>query len=320
MSMEVKVFAEGMVKEIKNYLPPEYADMECRVMEQKKNNSVSQPAICVGMPGEQVAALIGVEPYYEAARHGEPLSTVIENFTIAVQKSMARKELIELFKLDQYEAVKDHLTVRLVNTKANREMLSRTLHREVEDLSLILAVRFPVTEEQEGSIKVTQKIAEQWGVGQDLLFEQAWENMERGQEPVLQSLPTVVRDILNGMDLGETILMPESMEEGNQIYVLSNKEKMYGASVLFCPGVLEKVSHMVPEGFYILPSSVHEVLILPKGEDVSPKELGQMVRMVNQAEVKREEVLSDRVYEYDRERQTIRQVPESIERRREAER
>lgn len=81
-----------------------------------------------------------------------------------------------------------------------------------------------------------------------------------------------------------------------------------------------KVDQLFPEGFYILPSSIHETLIIPKDGAMTPKELGEMVREVNRTEVLREEVLSDRVYEYDREKGKIRQVTESLEKARVMER
>ena len=76
--------------------------------------------------------------------------------------------------------------------------------------------------------------------------------------------------------------------------------------------MLEKVDQLFPEGFYILPSSVHELLVIPKSLEISPRELGKMVRAISRSEVAKEDQLSDRVYEYDREAGKIRQVPESV--------
>lgn len=84
--------------------------------------------------------------------------------------------------------------------------------------------------------------------------------------------------------------------------------------MMFEPQVMDKISKMFPEGFYILPSSLHEVLIIPDCMDVSPKELGAMVREVNRCAVEKVDQLSDRVYRYDKEKQKIVEVPESIER------
>ena len=83
---------------------------------------------------------------------------------------------------------------------------------------------------------------------------------------------------------------------------------------------MEKISRLFPEGFYILPSSIHEVLIVPKDGELVPKELGNLVREVNQIEVSSDEVLSDRVYEFDREKGKIRQIPESLPKERGMER
>lgn len=96
--------------------------------------------------------------------------------------------------------------------------------------------------------------------------------------------------------------------------VLTNEKKNFGAAMMFEPQVMDQLSQSFPEGFYILPTSLHEVLILPDRGGISPKELGAMVREVNQSQVEKMEQLSDRVYRYDKEKQKIVEVPESIER------
>lgn len=96
--------------------------------------------------------------------------------------------------------------------------------------------------------------------------------------------------------------------------------KLNGSSVLAYPNLPEQLEVVFPQGCYLLPSSLHEMIIVPKEMSVSPKELGEMVREVNQTEVARDEILSDRVYEFDKERNQLRQVPESIEKGKEMER
>lgn len=118
--------------------------------------------------------------------------------------------------------------------------------------------------------------------------------------------------------LEENVSITPDMNE--PLYVLSNVEKNYGASMITQPEVLQKLEQLFPEGFYVLPSSVHEVLIVPDNGEFDPRILGEMVREVNQKEVDRQEVLSDRVYSYDKDKHQIRQEPESIQRRKELER
>lgn len=89
--------------------------------------------------------------------------------------------------------------------------------------------------------------------------------------------------------------------------------------------MMKKLSELLPKGFFIIPSSIHETLIMPKGMEIqglemTPKEMGQMLREINQGYVEKDEILSDRIYEYDKESGKVRQVPESIKKERGMER
>lgn len=84
---------------------------------------------------------------------------------------------------------------------------------------------------------------------------------------------------------------------------------------------MEKVDRIFPEGFYILPSSIHECIIVRKGGGLEVKELEKIVRDINMTSVvKTEEILSDHVYEYDRERGSIRLAAKERNKEREMER
>lgn len=317
--LEEKIFAEGAAREVKAYLAPEFSDVECTVMERKKNNNTALTGICFQRPGQQAAPLVYVEPFYDAVKNGEPKEEVLKEMARQAEKGMGIKEIPEAGSVIEYAKAKTYLSVRIVNTKANRQRLSHMPHREMEDLSLTLAICFPLGGRAgNGCIEVSDEIMGVWGVEEETLFRQAWENMERNQPPMLQDMGAMfgVADSANLLvENGNPLEKPKGV-----MFVLTNRGMSYGACAVAFPGVMDKVSRMFPEGFYILPSSVHEVLIVPKDGELAPKELGNLVREVNQREVSREEVLSDRVYEYDREKGKICQVPESVERGRAMER
>ncbi|MCI8569745.1 MAG: hypothetical protein HFJ11_07240 [Bacilli bacterium] len=235
------------------------------------------------------------------------------------EKGMEIKEIPKADKVLVYGKAKEYLCVRIVNTKANRKRLTQMPHQELEDLSLTLALCFPLDGRREdGSMEVTDELMGIWGMEEETLFQQAWGNMERRQPPVLQDMGAMfgMADPRNLLAGGADF--PHKPE--GQMFVLTNQGMRYGASALACPGVMEKISRLFPEGFYILPSSIHEVLIVPKDGELVPKELGNLVREVNQIEVSSDEVLSDRVYEFDREKGKIRQIPESLPKERGMER
>lgn len=310
--VEHKVFAEGVAKDIRKYLSPANADVECAVVEQKKNNG----QVCVGIsfrkPGQQISPVIYIEPFYEGIRCGEPVEGIMQEIAQRAEESMGGSIPDCCSRIGEYDRVKEYLGVRLVNTKANRQELARLPHREMEDLSLIAVVRFPLKDGTGyGSIKVTEDMWKEWGVSADQMFEQAWKNEER---PTLQEIEGLVKNEENQNDLFALESLPR--HPGEMSYILTNDRLIDGAALIAFPGVMEKLDELFTEGFFVVPSSIHETMIVPKRSagQITPEIMGQMVRDINRTYVEKKEILSDRIYEYDKESGTIRQVPESMER------
>lgn len=308
---ETRMFADEIASGIMKYFP-EDRQIQCRVVETMKNNNVARIGITFHDQGEKVGPVIYMEPYREAATDGRPMSEIMREIAGIASRSMDKTELIGSLDYGDYESVKEYLSVTLINGRDNRQMLSHMPHRQMEDLALILELKFPMAEGI-GSIKVSHELAELWAVDTDTLFAQAQENSLKAEPPSLHRMEDTMLSLAFVRDAVENLLENPAPEEvPSQLYVLSNTSKNKGAAVLSYPGVLEKADQLFPKGFYILPSSIHELLIVPKSPEIDPRELGEMVRAVNRAEVAKEEQLSDRVYEYDREAGMIRQVPESI--------
>lgn len=317
-----KMFAEGVVRQIKEYLPSKYQKMECQVTEKIVNNDTCRVGISIDSPDKKTARIIYVEPFYEDFREGEPLAGVMEKIAGLIESSEETERLLQGFWMKDFQQAKSDLWVALVKTDENRRMLSRMPHLEIEDLSMVCQISHSISDGR-GTMKVTHDIQKEWKVSKETLFDAALKNVRESDSYVMHEMSAVVNEIMIGSPAAENLLdMPEGAKRNMNelLYVLTNTNRSEGASVMLCPKVMDKVSRMFPEGFYLLPSSIHEVLVVPKNGCADARTLGMMVRDVNQAEVEREEVLSDRIYEYDKSRRTIRQIPESIERGRGMER
>lgn len=94
-------------------------------------------------------------------------------------------------------------------------------------------------------------------------------------------------------------------EEGELMYVLTNENKYLGAAALLYPYVLNHIGKVLKNNFYVLPSSIHECILVPDSGQYSRMELMSMVREVNESQVAKEEILSYEVYYYDRNRQAL---------------
>ena len=308
-----KAFAEGVAAEIKNYFPPEYDNMECEVLQQLKDNGVKQTGIRFSMPDQRISPVFYVGSCYQEVQQGKPLEEIMRSIAETVQSAMEQPDPSLGIDFNDYGAVQDFLSFKLINTKANRQMLSELPHKEIEDLSLICILKLPADETDKiGCLSVTYKMAEEWGISGEELYQAAMENVQKKEKPVMQKITDVIMQCI-GLEGDNGSRSAEDTDEP-AIYVLSNESGVFGAAIMAYPGTMDEISQKFPEGFYILPSSVHEVVILPQGGKMNPKEMGEMVREINKDHVFRSDFLSDRVYEYDKEHQKIRQIPESIER------
>ena len=122
------------------------------------------------------------------------------------------------------------------------------------------------------------------------------------------SLPDMIRRI-TGIEV-EAI---RGMQRECQMYVLTNSSKIQGAACMFYPHVLEMIGEILKEDFYILPSSIHEVILVPSDRIDNPSDLFTMVEDANRTVVALGDILSDSVYYYNREKNQI--VPVTEEKR-----
>ena len=150
MSVIEQIFAEELITDFKSYITPEFANLEYRVIDNRKNNGVLVTGISVKKPGQEVSALIYVKPFYEAAKNGKSKNEIMKSFADTVEKALDVKGLPDVLHLNDYESVKENISVRLINTKENRTMLNGIPHKEIEDLSLvpIMCFTFPETDDK----------------------------------------------------------------------------------------------------------------------------------------------------------------------------
>lgn len=181
----------------------------------------------------------------------------------------------------------DNCRTRVVPAEKNAALLQSCPHRMLCDLAEI--VYFTLETANEGSTGiciVDYKIVERFSFQEDELFKKARENVEKNS--ILINMSEV---------LG---LFDEPVDAADEyLFIATNEERVYGAAVLGCPDFLKKCREKIGCDVYVIPSSVHEVLLLKKGEHVDAKSVAEVIRDVNTNEVQEDEVLSYSLYELD---------------------
>lgn len=157
-----------------------------------------------------------------------------------------------------------------------------------------------MSEEGTAAMVVNRSHADTWKVQAETLWEDAVKNVKNLLPAEFVTMNHALKSLLGDVEYEEGDLLLEKKKDYDQMYVLSNKFRNYGAACIAYPNVLEMIGQILKKDYYILPSSVHEVIIVPYSEIYVCSKLDEMVREINSTQVEEEDVLSNHVYLYDR--------------------
>ncbi len=202
---------------------------------------------------------------------------------------------IEAFK--DYDKMKETLAMEVVSAERNADLLTTVPHKDMEDMAVVY--RFVVSTDvgETGSVLVTNKMLEQYGITPEQLHADAMKNAPEVRPMEIKGMGEVLAEQM-GIENAEMLGFAIPPEQ-DQMLVASVKGNVHGAGVLAYEDFMDKASDRVGGSFFILPSSIHEILIIPDNGQFDLKSLENMVREVNATTVDPVDKLTDNVYHYD---------------------
>ncbi len=198
-----------------------------------------------------------------------------------------------------FEKVRDRICYRLVGRDRNRELLEDMPHMGFLDMAVCFFYACQEDLFGDGAILIRNSHMERWGTDTSELFALAKRNTGRLFPWECRKLAEILDGDMDGL------CAPEDGWADVPMKVLSNDRGLYGAACMLYPGVLEGLAAEEGRSLYILPSSIHEAILLPDDGGLAPDELRAMVWEVNRTQVAAEEVLTDSLYYYDMEKKGI---------------
>lgn len=286
--MDYGTFQQEIQEMVKEELKDK-GDYDLLLYTSHKNN-MTKTGLMISEKGKTAAPTIYLNEFYAEYLKGMPLSGISSQIASFAREHVFPDELTEL--PPDYGKAKEKLRVRLAGRERNQAYLEEGLYRPHTMGAEVVYVELADLPEGKLSVRVTPALAEQWGVPEQEVFETALANSLEKDAFQFVSLAAETNRLL-GLESPE-----EESVKKNELYIVTNPERTYGAAVVLYPGVMEEIHRKMGGDFYILPSSVHEVLVMTKDSDFTPEELSRMVREVNQNEVNPEEWLGNSVYEF----------------------
>lgn len=261
-----------------------------------KNNDVHLRGLVIEEQESNLSPNIYLDSYYSQYVTGRSLDSIEQDIMEAYRNSKQDFKL-EMSFFMEWEKVKDRIVIKLVNYDQNRELLNDVPHHRFLDLAVVFQCFMGTTTKVSGTILIHDTHIRMWNVTTEDLYSAAMQNMPRLFKYDIRNMADVIQELLEGEKLENF----EAAKDKCPMYVLTNQYKLNGAAAMFCKEILKNFADRMGCDLYILPSSVHELILVLAADDSGKEELSEIVRTVNATQVSPEEVLSDHAYYFLRE-------------------
>ncbi len=294
--MEFNVFTEELCDLVGKNLGNEY---EVSSRSVTKNNGVILTGIMAKREGCNVYPTLYINDIYEEDISDEDIRAA----ALRISDSLRNASLPPAQMLDdifEFEAVKGRIAIKLINSRKNEELLKEIPHREYLNLSIVYYIDVDdLKKDCRATVLIRDAFLKQWNIDEEELHEQALSNMRMNYPDKLMTMKEIFEERFSQM-----------CDIDTGMYVLSNSTNTFGASAMIYGAGIKRLSRDLDRDLFILPSSVHELIILPQDDNTDASSLLDIVCQVNKYEVSEDEILADSVYLYDRLSDSVRLVLE----------
>lgn len=296
-------FKKRVMKEFLDYMPERYSDCELELRKVPKVNMCLTGVVLKpkGHKGSYCSPTFYMESMYDQYRNCDSFEKVMANQAIYLEESLKfiPKDIMNI----DIASMKDRIVFQIVNTRENREMIDICPHRAFMDLTIVYRVVVSIDDTGVSGFLITNDIAEAEDLSEKLLYRLAKKNTKKlfpfRSERIEETMGRLMRRWgADDKDIEESFPDIESIPAKDRVYVISNEYEFFGANALLYKDVIGKVVNDIGTDCYVLPSSVHDLVILSTDAFKESAKLINLVKETNQEHVRVSERLSDSVYRF----------------------
>lgn len=292
--MDFSIFVENIVEILQEKMGDDY---EVKVTKITKNNDICLTGVIMMKQTDQISPTIYLEEPYRQYCGGTDIQEIAEKI-VALYEAQMKDINLDMSFFSLFEYVRKRIFYKVINYDQNKKLLGDVPHFRWCNLAIVFY--YSMEEEQIGraTILIHYNHLSIWNQSLDTIYQIAQDNMKQYMPELLIPMQELLHD-MTGISLEENDV---------RMYVLTNKEKMYGAAAMLYSDEIAKLSERLDSDILILPSSVHEVLLLPDNREHQYDFYRHMVEEVNTTQVEAEEILSYSLYRYSRKKAKIEEI------------
>lgn len=281
---------QDFIETIKEFVIQSLDDSKKVIIQQVlKNNDTLYDGLIIIDPLLNISPTIYLNPYFHRYLNGVPLEDICHDILSAYHDNLPKEDFdINLFK--DFSRAKEHIIMKLVNYERNKGLLSHVPHVRFHDLAIIYVVAIRDFMDEFGTILIHNEHLGFWDISPEDLYPIAMQNTPRLLPYEVAPLEKILEHL---------ITTPFSFPPNLKMSILTNQIRINGATCMLYPDLLKKIAEELDDDLIILPSSIHEVLLLPfhmVKDDYTIQELTDMVVEINETQLTDDEVLSDHAY------------------------
>ncbi|RGT52719.1 DUF5688 family protein [Lachnospira eligens] len=261
-----------------------------------KNNGCEMDGLVIMEKGKDIAPTIYLDSFYELYTNGENIKNIIRQIEVIYEQNK-NNVTFDVNILKHFDTIKDKIVYKVVNYRSNEKLLEQVPHKRILDLAVVFYCLLDNEYGRSATALIYNNNLKNWDVTIDDVYKAALKNTPDLLHSKISSMAALFEKCGVNVD-GEEVDLKDYVP--SDMYVLTNESKLNGAACILYENVLYDFAQKLGADLYILPSSVHEVILLPKLSVFEKDELVNMVKEVNTEGVAADEVLSDHVYEYNR--------------------
>lgn len=313
-----ELFNENIILKLKKIYDKGYSVNINRII---KTNDTILHGICIREENNSIAPTIYIEEYFDKYSEGKTsVDEIVQQISTKYENNKFKHATLDTDTFNDFDKIKGRIVLQLISREKNKEYLSSTPFVPFCDLAIIFKIIVSMKETEMSKVTITNELLKQWNVGIDTIYKIAKENSEFLLPGKITSLKDVIKKILRknilndykdiSMSISEkeiddfiNSLIPS--QEGPQMYVAQNSNGIDGATVMLYDNLISDFANKLNKDLFIIPSSIHEVIMVPDNGSMHADVIRNMVIDVNSSQVTPEEVLSNNVYKYNRDTDSI---------------
>ena len=271
-----------------------------------KTNDLCRPALIVREPKKEVGKTIYLEEAMKKHMvEGVDIDDLAEDIVSFYETKSEFEELTALYLIEQmknFEYLLDgHITLKLINRSMNERFLQGKAYLEFLDLAIVFCMTLRDSDSGIGVIVIPKEFTRFWNISLREAFKKVLNVLERNYPITRTTLfEFMLRQIKNHSDELEEMHIHD-FDVSKEMYIQTNQLNLNGSTtMLYRNNLAEFCEEKGIDEVYIIPSSIHEIILIPKFEEADEKYFKSIIREVNDTLLASDEILSNNLYIYNK--------------------